>query len=210
MEDINILINKTTRMVVLSKVTLGNDGESLQENLVFSFNDEFVNGTARLELTMPDDTISYIMLTKVGETYQLPVKSVMTQEGKISMQLVITEGTSEEDIPIFKSNVFSLKVRKSINAETISEDDFPDFIDIANAKLNQMDNLDVDVVKEGKTATVTITKKDGSQESVEIQDGSFDFATFEINNDMELICNATDDMNLEFQINEEGELVVLI
>ena len=186
MEDINILINKTTRMVVLSKVTLGNDGESLQENLVFSFNDEFVNGTARLELTMPDDTNSYIMLTKVGETYQLPVKSVMTQEGKISMQLVITEGTSEEDIPIFKSNVFSLKVRKSINAETISEDEYPDFIDKAETKLNSMDealedvnsaieeveNLDLDVSKSGKVATVTLTKKDTTTKSVTLSDGT--------------------------------------
>lgn len=192
MENINVTINRETRMVNLSKVTLGNDGENLQENLVFSFSDEFVDGTARLEMTMPDDTSSYVMLSKVDSTYQIPVRSIMTEEGKISMQLVITEGTNEEDIPVFKSNVFSLKVRKSINAEIEEPEGYAQWIDIANAKLNQIDtklddiqdkldeveeslvetnNLNIDVNKVGKTATIDLTKKDGTTKSIQIKDG---------------------------------------
>ena len=179
MENINITINKQTRMIKsISKRVLGNDGENLQENLIFSFEDEFVNGTARLELIMPDDTTNYLMLTKSEETYQIPVKSVMTKEGKITMQVVITEGTDDEEIPIFKSNTFFLTVRNSINAETLSEEDYPDFIDVAEAKLNAIDdaldeveNFDITASKSGTTTTVTITDRNGDTSTVSILDG---------------------------------------
>ena len=171
MENINVTINRETRMVNLSKVMLGNDGENLQENLVFSFSDEFVDGTGRLEMTMPDDTSSYVMLSKINSTYQIPVRSIMTEEGKISMQLVITEGTNEEDIPVFKSNVFSLKVRKSINAEIEEPEGYTQWLDVANTKLNQMDNLDIDAEQTSSGATISITKKNGTIETVNLTNG---------------------------------------
>lgn len=139
MENISSVINKQTRKVYLSKSVIGNDGENLQDKLVFSFNDEFVNGTARLELNR-NNTKSYIMLTKVGETYELPVKSLMTKVGKLDLQLVITEGINEDDIPIFKSNVFFVIVNPSINAEIEEEEEYPQWIDVANTKLNEIDD----------------------------------------------------------------------
>lgn len=138
MNNINIKINKETRQVDLSKSVIGNDGENLQEKLVFSFNN-FVNGTARLELLKHGETASYVMLTKVGETYELPIKSVITKAGKLNMQLVITEGTDDEEIPIFKSNVFYVIVNSSINAEIEEEEEYPQWIDVANTKLNEID-----------------------------------------------------------------------
>ena len=171
MENINIGINKETRQVFLPRSVIGNDGENLQEQLVFYFNDEFVDGTARLEIIKPDKEKSYIMLDKVDETYQLPVWSILTKTGKLGMQLVITEGTNNEDIPIFKSNTFYMVVNSSINAEIEQEPTYDEWIDVANAKLNELDNLDVDVEKVDHTATITITKKDGTEEIVNIYEG---------------------------------------
>jgi len=210
MENINIIINKETRQVYLPKSVIGNDGENLQENLVFSFDDEFVDGTARVEIAKPDKEKTYIMLEKVGETYQLPVKSVLTKTGRTNLQLVITEGVDEEEIPIFKSNKFYLVTNASINAEIEQPDEYLSWIETANTKLNQMDNLDIDASKEGKVSTITITKKDGSEESVEVLDGTFEFGSFEVNDDMELICYLGDDADLEFLINDNGEMEVLI
>lgn len=138
MENINIKINKLTRQVNLSKSVIGNDGENLQEKLIFEF-DNFVNGTARLELIKQGETASYIMLTKVNETYELPVRSVITKAGKLNMQLVITEGTDDEEIPIFKSNQFYVIVNSSINAQIEEEEEYPQWIDVANTKLNEID-----------------------------------------------------------------------
>lgn len=178
MENIIAKIEKNTRKVFLSKSVIGNDGENLQEKLVFSFIDEFVNGTARLELNK-NNTQSYIMLTKVDNTYELPIRSLITKVGKLDLQLVITEGTNENEIPVFKSNVFFVIVNSSINAEIEEDEEYPQWIDVANTKLNELDgaieeasNLNIEVSKSGTTTTVTLTDKDGETSSVSILDGA--------------------------------------
>lgn len=173
MEDLIIKINRKTRQVDLNNVSyIGNDHENLQENIIFQFEDEFVNGQARLEYEI-NGTKNYIILEKVAETYQIPVKNAITiyQErtlGKIQFQLVITEGTAEEETTVFKSNIFYLRCRPSINAVTEAPEGYELWIEQANAKLNQMDNLDIDVEKVDDVATVTITKKDGTVKEVEM------------------------------------------
>ena len=178
MDNVLVGINKKTRQVFLTNSVIGNDGENLQEKLVFSFNDEFVNGTARLELIKPDKTKSYIMLTKVNETYEIPVKSIITKGGRLTMQLVITQGTDPNAIPIFKSNTFYVVVGSSINFLIEEPDEYPQWIDVANAKLNEIDeaisaagNLDITAEKEDNTATITVTRQDNTQEVVYIYDG---------------------------------------
>lgn len=69
-------------------------------------------------------------------------------------------------------------------------------------------NLDVD----SDGTILTITKKDGTQKSVNVkgEKGDCNFATFEVNSDMELVMNKTEDMLLEFNLNENSELEVII
>lgn len=110
--------------------------------------------------------------------------------------------------------------------------------DINNA-IEEVNRLDIDISKEGKTTTVEITKKDGTVNAENIYDGEgldynwqgtslgikketeqeyeyvdlkgdCNFATFEINDNMELVMNKTADMLLDFEINENGELEVII
>lgn len=214
MKDIEIKISKETRQVDLSKYVIGNDAENLQGNLVFTFTDEFVIGQARLEYET-SDTKAYLPLIQKEETYVMPIKSVITKQGQIYMQLVITEGIDEEEIPIFKSNVFYVVVNESINAEIEQPDEYQTWIEIANTKLNQIDNLNIKVEKVDNVSTLTITKKDGTTNSVEILDGEkgekgdCNFATFDII-DGNLIMNKTEDMLLDFRLNENAELEVII
>lgn len=181
MSDLIIEINKKTRKVILNNIHIGNDHENLQENLVFQF-DEFVDGQARLEYEI-NETKNYIILQKENETYTIPVQNVITiyqeqTKGKINFQLVVTEGTEEENIPVFKSNIFFLICRPSINAVTEAPEGYDLWIEQANAKLNAMDealtevnNLDIDANKVGKVTSIIITKKDGTQETTNINDG---------------------------------------
>lgn len=177
MNEFIVKVEKFTRMVDLPKNVIGNDMENLQEKLIFKFIDEFVNGQARLEYKI-GSTKNYIVLSKENNTYTIPVQNVITKEGKIEMQLVITEGTQEENISVFKSNVFYLYCNKSINAVNEAPAGYELWIETANAKLNLMDealtevdNLDIDANKVDTTTTIEITKKDGTTKSVEILDG---------------------------------------
>ncbi len=168
---IKIKIEKNTRQVYLNNGFIGNDNENLQDNLEFSFKDEFVNGQARLELQFENKEKTFIVLDKVEETYITPITNIMTITGQVYAQLVVTEGIDGESIPIFKSNIFYFYVGESINAETGDEEPYIEWIDRANAKLNQIDNLDISATKVENTATITITKKDGTTQEVEILDG---------------------------------------
>lgn len=164
MKDIKIKINKATRMVELSKNMIGNDGETLQNRFVFEFEDEFVNGQARLEYVINGET-KYIFLDREGETYTTLVKSFLTKKGTIDMQLVISEGTNEENVPIFKSNMFYVYCNCSINAEIEQPEEYEEWIEIANTKLNQIDNVDIDIITDNDNTKVEITRKDGTKKS---------------------------------------------
>lgn len=176
--DVIIKIQKSTRLVDLSTYSLGNENENLQGNLIFEFRDEFVDGTARLEFS--DGTNKeFVIATKENNSYIVPIKNELTKrKGNILMQLVITEGTNENEIPIFKSNVFTLNIEQSINADSEAPDEYESWLDIANTKLNSIDeaiqeanNLNIEATKEYKKTTITVTKKNGEQEVVEVLDG---------------------------------------
>lgn len=172
MEDIKVKINREKREVDPKQIFIGADGENLQGNIIFSFEDEFVQGQARLDIEFRDGNKGQITeLKQVGETYVLPIKSEITKYSGCIAQLVIDEGTDENSIPIFKSLYVGLIVAESINATTEVPERYTEWIDSANAKLNQMDNLDLEVSKEDNMSILTITKKDGTQESVEVLDG---------------------------------------
>lgn len=115
--DLIIKISRSSRRVYLSDEHLGMEGENLQGNIIFEFIDEFVDGVARLEYSTTEES-NYIILTKTDNKYIIPIKNVLTQQGRIYMQLVITEQEEEEGIPIFKSNKFYIIVNSSINAVT--------------------------------------------------------------------------------------------
>lgn len=160
--NVNIKIEKETRNVSISKNIIGNDGENLQGNFVFTF-DEFVDGQAMLFYEI-DDEGRFDYLKKVDEQYILPIKSTITKQGTIPMQLVITEGIKENEVPIFKTNVFKVKVGSSIEDGIEQPEEYPSWLEIANTKLNQVDNLDIDI----ENSVVTITKKDGTTKSEKI------------------------------------------
>lgn len=219
MKDIEIKISKETRKVGLSKYVIGNDAENLQGNLVFTFptkindveiDNEFVDGQARLEYVINGESSYIPNLEKKDESYIVPIKSILTKEGQIYMQLVITEGTDPDEIPIFKSNVFYVVVNHSINAEIEQPDEYSTWVEIFETYINQVENLNIEIEKIEDITYLTLTKKDGTKETFEIKDGGSNFASFEINDNMELICYTVDDMYLEFNINDNGELEVLI
>ena len=171
MKDIKIKIEKQTSKVFPDGDILGISMENLQGSIICYF-DEFVDGVAWLEVQMPDETKGYFMMEKVDETYVLPIKSSLLKEsGLINMQFRITEGTNIEEIPVYKSNIFYCKVKEAINSITEIPEEYPQWIDMANIKLNEIDNLNISANKIEKVATITITKKDGTEQVTEIYDG---------------------------------------
>jgi hypothetical protein len=157
LKNLEIKVNRNTSMVYLENTILGNDGENLQGDIIFSFVKEFVDGQARLEYEIEGEK-RYLFLTKDEETYKVPIKSVLTKSGAINMQLVVTEGVNEDEIPIFKSNVFYVFCNNSLNAVGEAPEEYITWLDLINVKINEVDNLDVDL----QDNILTITKKENT------------------------------------------------
>ena len=184
MNNFIVKVSKNNRMVLPEHTYLGNDGENLQYNLEFRFIDGFVDGIARLEYQMNDEKY-FLTLNKINNAYTLPIKNVITKEGNIPFQLVITESETEDGIPLYKSDIFNLYCKESINAVDEAPDGYELWIDEANQKLMEMeekiaevnnaitetDNLNITVNKENTTVYIRLTNKDGTSKTVTVSDG---------------------------------------
>ena len=134
-------------------------------------------GTTQNKLNLVPKSSGFFFIEKQNEQYILPIKnSLLLQKGQIDLQLkVIQTGTN---VPVFKSNIFYLNIKDAINATDILMDEYIDFINLATEKIveinnaiSEVDNLNIDVSKQGTTTTVELTKKDGTTTTVEILDG---------------------------------------
>ena len=151
MKDKKIKVSESG-MVSFDDKVLGIDGENLQGKIIFYFK-EFKDGVAWLEFEKEDGTKKCIQMNKVGETYELDIKSsLLSDTSIIYLQLRITENENKNGTPIFKSNKFYMNVLSSINATSTIEDDYPSILDILNNKADRkyVDNQDKNVLESAK------------------------------------------------------------
>lgn len=164
-KNIEVKINSKTRQVFFEDNFLGIKGENLQGYLVFKFQDEFVNGVATLKVEQEGNLYNIYEVEKENDTYKVLIKSSLLKSPIIYMALSITESGSENEIPIFISNKFFMLVGDTIESTEEIPDEYNSWLDNANQKLAELDNLDIDIEEN----ILTITKKDGSQKSQNVK-----------------------------------------
>lgn len=170
MNDFVIKVSKLNRSVTSCESFIGLDGENLVENLIFIFTDTFVNGNARLEYIVNDEKY-FIELNKGNNYYSIPIKNVITKEGNIEMQLVISKPSENNEIIVFKSDIFTVYCKKSINAVEEAPDGYVVWLDHANEILRQMENLNIIAYKENGITYIVVTSKEGVSTTYQIKDG---------------------------------------
>lgn len=146
-----------------------------------------------------DNFVKEAYFTLNGNTYKKVIvndectfpQEVLVKEGTIELGVVAYLVENEQEIkrynptPVyFKTDLGSLKEAQNSEEITPSEMEqyeqaLQDGLSEVNDKLIEIDDailqantLDADVNKEGSTATITITKKDGTTKSVNISDGA--------------------------------------
>ena len=199
MKDVIIKISGDSQ-IYLNKKTLGINGENLQGNIVFQFTNEFVNGIAWLETQMPNGEKGYLECYKKDNEYYLPIlSSLLKQVGNITMQLRITKDENINGIPIFKSNKFYLEVKEAINSIATIPEEYPQWIDIANAKIIEIDESlnDMQEVKSYVTEQADYAKETADNLNTKLNNGELNGATFIPNLDEEGNLSWTNNKNLE-------------
>ena len=109
----------------------------------------------------------------------MPIKSSLLTTDRMTLQLVLTQTAQGEEIPVFKSNTFMVKVGESINAEEDIPEEYDAWIEIANEKIaeiteaiDEVGNINITATKAGNVETVTITDKNGEEHITQIFDGA--------------------------------------
>lgn len=164
----NILINTETRKIKSRDYDfLGVAGENNIEQIVFKLS-AFINGEAILEIEKynKEDKLEthYFELQKQDESYVYEVKSSLLDVAKdVKMQLHITTANEE----VFKSNIFTMKVREAINATKTIPEEYESWIDSANAKIAQMQLLEETVSKSEDERNKAETERNTSEKARE-------------------------------------------
>ena len=121
-----IKISTNTRKVLnKTKEILGMQGENMKDVLLFVLSEK-IEGTAVVEIELPNTTQSFIELIEVEDGYELPVKSVLTEQvGFVKFQLRILQNKVE----VFKSEIFELEVKESLNTIYEEPEEYPTWLD---------------------------------------------------------------------------------
>lgn len=154
------------REVYKEESKIGNDSENKVETLEFEFPEEYRDFTKYIEFQIKGE--KYVDLIEDN-------KYVITREvakyGKIKTQVVLKKNT-ENDVMIFKSNVFELSVSKSINAtESIIHEVGIDLIEKIVTKNSEQD-VRLDTLEADNTANkenISILQNDNTTNKFNIK-----------------------------------------
>lgn len=102
---------------------IGNDSENKVEILEFEFPEEYKDFTKYIEFQIKDE--KYVDLI---EDNKYIITRAIAKYGKIKAQIVL-RNSLENDVAVFKSEIFELKVSKSINATIDVPVEYPTWID---------------------------------------------------------------------------------
>ena len=147
-KNIIVSVNAADGSVYTNEQSLGISGENLAGQIIVEFfNGEFVDGTASIEIERGDEK-GFIEMTKDVDTktYRLPIKSsLLSTVGEIKAQVTITQTKKGTEIPVYKSKIFAITVGEAINATATIPDEYPTWLEMANAKIAEMDALMTDM-----------------------------------------------------------------
>lgn len=214
-KDIIVSVNAADGSVYTNARSLGINGENLGGQIIVEFfNGEFVNGAARLDIQRGNET-GYVEMTKDADTktYRLEIKtSLLAVVGVIKMQVNITQTKKGEEAPVFKSKVFELNVEESIETSAVIPEEYPTWIQTANAKIAEMDALMDDM--EQKVESGYFNGKDGKDgkdgangaDGANGKDGALYVGMDVVNGD--LILTETENNAVAFEITDGGNLTI--
>lgn len=207
MNDKIIKINTKTSEANKQDYYLGTRGQNLQNKLIFEMSEK-IQGVAWLEYEI-NGAKNYALMEETETGYQIDIKSCLLVGQTIKVDLRITEDENPLGVPVFVSTISTFNINNSIEATEEEPEYYPSWFDIANQKILEMDNLDVNVVKEGTVATITKTNKDGTTTSVDINDGDSGITVFSIENG-HLIGTSENATNLTNYSMSNGHLYLTI
>lgn len=154
-------------------------GDYGSTKVVFEFNKE-ATGTKVFEMKNPSDELVYadeivdnevVLVGYKEEEGQIETYSLFTEAGEYTFEVSLYQDNSKLTSVCGYIDVTQEQV--IIDGEEVQEKItlFDNLMNDLSTKIEETNNLDIDAEKVEHTTTITLTKKDGTQEIVEILDG---------------------------------------
>ena len=160
MKDYNIVVNFQDGSIESNFMELvQNDYNTTTLNFKFDTDDRVL-----FKMLYPDNETEYIIDIENNQLVLGP--GILSQDGiyKIELASYPTDGR----VTAYATMEFYVR-KELISTDEIVEPD--DRVPILDNLINEVDNINISATKEDDVATITVTKKDGTTDTVEIYDG---------------------------------------
>ena len=159
------------------KITVKENRELIMIN---ARNTQNENDVETLQITVPEKYEDFnkeiVFVTNNGVVFDIiendtyTLKRNITKFDRVNFYIRLTK--DEQDFRSMEKTLYFNK-NHQIDGEVTPEEQtqMEQVISILEGEINKVENIDIDVNKEGKTSTVTITNKQGNEKSVNIIDG---------------------------------------
>lgn len=152
--------------------------------LIRAQNTQNENKAETIQIDVPEEYESYnkkiVFITNDGTVWDViqdneyKITNAITKYKQVDFYIWLTKEVNGESID-FRSKTKTLKFYDNIDAsDEITPEEIHGVntvVNILEEEIEKVENLDIEATKVGNTATITITKKDGTTETVEILDG---------------------------------------
>lgn len=157
-------------------ITINNNINAGEYNITpceFTFTDEYENLTKEAIFSSCDGSV--IKTSILNNQCTIPFE-VLQQEGNVLLGVYAYETDDDELVLRYSPTPQYFNVKKG-SFQVGNDPDLPSptewerVLEQINQAIEETNNLNITANKEGKVTTITITKKDGTTQSVEIEDG---------------------------------------
>lgn len=152
--------------------------------LINARNTQNENKAETIELIVPEEYESYnkkiVFVTDDGTVWDIitnneyKITNAITKYDKVDFYIWLTKEVDGESID-FRTKTKTLNFYHNVDAsDEITDEEIHGVNTVVNLleeEIEKVENLNIEATKIGSTTTVTITKKDGTTESVDITDG---------------------------------------
>ena len=156
-------------------------GDYNSTKVVFEFDESAETGTKVFEMKNPSGELVYadqivnneviLVGTKENEQHEGEIVSLFNEEGDYTFEVSLYGNDSK--LTSVCGYITAHKEEVVVDGEEVQQELtlFDNLMNELNEAITETNNLDIDAEKVEHTTTITITKKDGTEETVEILDG---------------------------------------
>ena len=158
-----ILAKQNRELIMINAQNTQNENDA--EKIILQVPEQYEDFNKKIVFVTPDGNVWDIITNN-----EYLIKKAITKYQQVDFYIWLTKGEVD-----FRTQTKTLKFYHNVDASgEITPEEISGVntvINLLEEEIDKVENLNIEATKIGNTTTVTITKKDGTTESVEINDG---------------------------------------